>query len=150
MSPYRRRLWVDRVAQVERETGIEPATSCLEGKGSTAELLPPKGQPPTQYISRLPSRVGDLGGAPGPLRLEPPLDVGYNAIRPHRCPPGWPVRRADGRWQERRARFRRRASMDLVFERGAQTDPTGHAILYFRGGVEPAKVYARSEERRVG
>ena len=32
--------------------------------------------------------------------------------------------------------------MDLVFERGAQTDPTGHAILYFRGGVEPAKVYA--------
>lgn len=32
--------------------------------------------------------------------------------------------------------------MDLVFERGAQTDPTGHAILYFWGKGEPARVYA--------
>ena len=26
--------------KLERETGIEPATACLEGKSSTAELLP--------------------------------------------------------------------------------------------------------------
>jgi hypothetical protein len=25
---------------VERETGIEPATTCLEGRSSTTELLP--------------------------------------------------------------------------------------------------------------
>ena len=26
---------------LERETGFEPATACLEGRNSTAELLPP-------------------------------------------------------------------------------------------------------------
>jgi hypothetical protein len=25
---------------MERETGLEPATTCLEGRGSTTELLP--------------------------------------------------------------------------------------------------------------
>ena len=30
---------------VERETGLEPATSCLEGKSSTTELLPPVATP---------------------------------------------------------------------------------------------------------
>ncbi len=27
---------------MERETGFEPATPCLEGRNSTAELLPPE------------------------------------------------------------------------------------------------------------
>ena len=29
---------------MERETGFEPATACLEGRGSTAELLPHRGE----------------------------------------------------------------------------------------------------------
>jgi hypothetical protein len=28
--------------RMERETGFEPATTCLEGRGSTAELFPPR------------------------------------------------------------------------------------------------------------
>ncbi len=31
-----------REASMERETGFEPATPCLEGRNSTAELLPPE------------------------------------------------------------------------------------------------------------
>jgi hypothetical protein len=29
-------------ANLEREMGVEPTTTCLEGRGSTTELLPPK------------------------------------------------------------------------------------------------------------
>ena len=29
---------------MERETGFEPATACLEGRGSTTELLPHRGE----------------------------------------------------------------------------------------------------------
>ena len=29
--------------EVERETGFEPATTCLEGRDSTTELLPLRG-----------------------------------------------------------------------------------------------------------
>ena len=36
MSPAGR----ERLRKVERETGFEPATPCLEGRNSTAELLP--------------------------------------------------------------------------------------------------------------
>ena len=33
-------LSVRSLTELERETGFEPATACLEGRDSTAELLP--------------------------------------------------------------------------------------------------------------
>ena len=36
----RRTVAARLIAGVERETGFEPATPCLEGRHSTAELLP--------------------------------------------------------------------------------------------------------------
>src|SRR2546426_4056335 len=35
-----RRACTETVYSVERETGLEPATACLEGRNSTTELLP--------------------------------------------------------------------------------------------------------------
>src|SRR5881628_3636413 len=35
-----RRAYTETVYSVERETGLEPATACLEGRNSTTELLP--------------------------------------------------------------------------------------------------------------
>ena len=35
-----RRSYYKRRKKMERETGFEPATPCLEGRNSTAELLP--------------------------------------------------------------------------------------------------------------
>jgi hypothetical protein len=40
-------IWSLKLAKhtVERETGLEPATACLEGRNSTTELLPLKPHP---------------------------------------------------------------------------------------------------------
>jgi hypothetical protein len=32
--------FTEKFSFVEREMGVEPTTTCLEGRGSTAELLP--------------------------------------------------------------------------------------------------------------
>src|SRR5437763_4147747 len=39
-KPKMRRSYYKRRKVVERETGLEPATACLEGRNSTTELLP--------------------------------------------------------------------------------------------------------------
>ena len=87
--------------------GFEPTTSCLEGKGSTAELLP-HDQP--QYITRL-----GRGLAVQLERVE-----------------AWSIMPSDTRG----------GAVDLFYERGSQTDPRGHAILYFWGTGQPARVLA--------
>ncbi len=33
-------VWMGQTGILERETGFEPATTCLEGRDSTTELLP--------------------------------------------------------------------------------------------------------------